>query len=106
MVSCAPPVFPYAAELEKKKLTFDVLAGGIPKATNWAAGFFVIGSAASFEYCQYLRRCERRDMKRHIEVVNDSRKKQAKKLAEEKWEQKRQEEERLKASQKPWYKFW
>jgi len=83
-----------------------ILGAGIPKATNWAAGFFILGSAASYEYCQYKRRCEKRDMKRHVEVINQSRKEQARKLAEAKWEEKRKEEERMASQKKPWYKFW
>ncbi|KAF4126174.1 cytochrome c oxidase assembly protein subunit 20 [Geosmithia morbida] len=78
-----------------------VVGGNIGKATNFAAGFFILGSVASYEYCQYLRRCEKRDMKRHIEVVNRSRREQAQKQAEE---QKKQMEE--KKAQKSWYKFW
>ncbi len=81
--------------------------GNVPKAANWAAGFFIVGSAASYEYCQYLRRCEKREMKRHIEVINSGRREHAKKLAEEKWEQrKKEEEERLAQQKKSWYKFW
>lgn len=95
----------YHGRDHKNETNLDGSAASIPKATNWAAGFFVLGSVASYEYCQYLRRCEKRDMKRHIEVINESRKTQARKQAEEKWEQRRQEEER-KTSQKPWYKFW
>ena len=84
-----------------------ILSGKIGKSTNWAAGFFVLGSVASYEYCQYLRRCERRQMKRHIEVINEGRKEQAKKRAEEKWEQHRTAEaERQAEAQKRWYKFW
>lgn len=77
-------------------------AGNIGRASNLAAGLFVVGSMASYEYCQYLRRCERRDMKRNIEIVHGSRKEKAKKLAEEKTKQ----EEESKSARKPWYKFW
>ncbi|CAM1504050.1 Fc.00g016410.m01.CDS01 [Cosmosporella sp. VM-42] len=82
-----------------------VINGNVKKATNWAVGFFVLGSMASYEYCQYLRRAERIQMKRHIEVVTENRKEQAKKLAEAKKEQLRLQQER-KAAEKAWYKFW
>lgn len=41
-------------------------------------------------------------MKRHIEIVNHSRKDHARKLAEEK----KQQEEEQKKAKKSWYKFW
>lgn len=67
-------------------------------------GFFIAGSMASYEWCQYQRREEKRKMKRHVEVINQGRKEHAQKLQEQKWEQRQQAEEKLK--QKPWYKFW
>ncbi|KAF7555744.1 hypothetical protein G7046_g6486 [Stylonectria norvegica] len=82
-----------------------VLGGNATKAANWAVGFFVLGSVASFEYCQFLRRSERIQMKRHIEVVTENRKEQTKKLAEARKEKQRLELER-KAREKPWYKVW
>lgn len=66
---------------------------------------FVLGSTASYEYCQYLRRAERIQMKRHIEVVSENKRELARKAVEEKKEQIRLEQERI-AAQKPWYKFW
>ncbi|KAK5995582.1 Cytochrome c oxidase assembly COX20-like protein [Cladobotryum mycophilum] len=82
-----------------------VVQGNATRAANWAVGFFVLGSIASFEYCQYQRRAERIQMKRHIEVVTENRREQAKKLADEKREQRRAEEGQ-KAKEKSWYKFW
>ncbi|KAK7423183.1 hypothetical protein QQZ08_009179 [Neonectria magnoliae] len=82
-----------------------VVQGNAAKAANWAVGFFVLGSMASYEYCQYLRRVERRLMKRQIEVVSENRREQAKKLMDAKREHLRLEAER-KAAEKPWYKFW
>ncbi|POR36139.1 Cytochrome c oxidase protein 20, mitochondrial [Tolypocladium paradoxum] len=82
-----------------------VLHGNANKAANWAVGMFVLGSVASYEYCQYQRRSERTQMKRHIEVVSENRREQARKAAEEKREQLRLEQER-EAAQKPWYKPW
>lgn len=67
----------------------------------------MLGSMASYEYCQYLRRCERRDMKRNIEVINQGRRERARKEAEEKREQlKKLEAEREAQNAKRWYKFW
>lgn len=68
-------------------------------------GMFLAGSMASYEYCQYLRRAERRQMKRHIEVVTENKREQAKKLAEAREKHKALEEER-KAAERPWYKVW
>ncbi|OAQ66422.1 hypothetical protein VFPPC_14334 [Pochonia chlamydosporia 170] len=82
-----------------------VLKGNAVNAANWAVGMFVLGSTASYEYCQYLRRAERIQMKRHIEVVSENKRELARKAAEEKKEQIRLEQERI-AAQKPWYKFW
>jgi cytochrome c oxidase assembly protein subunit 20 len=82
---------------------------GKPKsAANWAVGLFILGSTASYEYCQYLRRAERYQMKRNIEIMSEKRKVQMEQLAEKKAEAKRQLElqEAAKAAQKPWYKFW
>jgi cytochrome c oxidase assembly protein subunit 20 len=79
--------------------------GNAIKSANWAVGCFVIGSMASYEWCQYLRRCERRTMKRQIEVVAETRRDQQKKMIEERREVLRLEAER-KAAEKPWYKFW
>ena len=44
-------------------------------------------------------------MKRHIEVVNQGRREQAKKMMEAQKEKQRAEMEQ-KAAQKTWYKFW
>ncbi|KAM6478988.1 cytochrome oxidase biogenesis protein, Cox20 subunit [Trichoderma sp. SZMC 28011] len=82
-----------------------VIQGNAAKSANWAVGFFLLGSIASYEYCQYQRRAEKIQMKRHIEVVTQNRKEQAKKLAEERREQLRIEEEQ-RARNKAWYKFW
>ncbi|KID98167.1 Cytochrome oxidase biogenesis protein, Cox20 subunit, partial [Metarhizium majus ARSEF 297] len=83
-----------------------VLKGNAVKAANWAVGMFILGSTASYEYCQYLRRAERIQMKRHIEVVSENKREQARKAAEGKKEQLQLEQERMAAAQKPWYKFW
>ncbi|KYK54848.1 hypothetical protein DCS_06809 [Drechmeria coniospora] len=82
-----------------------VLHGNATKAANWAVGFFLLGSTLSYEYCQYRRRAERIQMKRHIEVVSENRRELARKAAEKQREQAEQEAER-KAGQKAWYKFW
>ncbi|KAK2595557.1 hypothetical protein QQS21_006731 [Conoideocrella luteorostrata] len=82
-----------------------VLRGNAVKAANWAVGMFILGSTASYEYCQYLRRAERIQMKRHIEVVTESKREQARKAAEEKQQHLKLEQKRI-AAQKPWYKVW
>jgi len=79
--------------------------GNITKATNWAVGMFLLGSVASYEYCQYLRRAERIQMKRHIEVVTENKRDQAKRIAEAREQHKKLEEER-RAAERPWYKVW
>ncbi|KAI9902014.1 hypothetical protein N3K66_003831 [Trichothecium roseum] len=80
-------------------------SGNIGKSTNWAVGIFLLGSIASYEYCQYQRRAEKLQMKRHIEVVNQGRREQAKKMMEAQKEKQRAEMEQ-KVAQKTWYKFW
>ncbi|KAG6010557.1 hypothetical protein E4U21_005910 [Claviceps maximensis] len=82
-----------------------VLRGNVPKAANWAVGTFILGSMVSYEYCQYLRRAERIQMKRHIEVVTENKREMARKLAEQRKEQSRLETEEA-AARKPWYKVW
>ncbi|CAH0026282.1 unnamed protein product [Clonostachys rhizophaga] len=85
-----------------------VFSGKIGKAANWAVGTFVFASMGQYEYCQYLRRCEKRDMKRNIEVINESKREKAKKLVEEKKEKVKAEQEKLKESSKSWWpsKWW
>ncbi|KAG5951562.1 hypothetical protein E4U53_002816 [Claviceps sorghi] len=82
-----------------------VLRGNAVKAANWAVGTFILGSMVSYEYCQYLRRAERIQMKRHIEVVAENKREMARKAAEERKEQLRLEREKA-AAQRPWYKVW
>ncbi|KAF5247898.1 hypothetical protein FANTH_6179 [Fusarium anthophilum] len=79
--------------------------GNPGRAANWAVGMFVLGSMASYEWCQYLRREERRQMKRHIEVVSENRREQARKIQEARREHDKLEAEK-KAAVKPWYKVW
>ncbi|KAF5656159.1 Cox20 FAM36A [Fusarium sp. NRRL 25303] len=79
--------------------------GNPGSAANWAVGMFVLGSMASYEWCQYLRREERRQMKRHIEVVSENRREQARKIQEARREHDKLEAEK-KAAVKPWYKVW
>ncbi|KAF5567071.1 Cox20 FAM36A [Fusarium phyllophilum] len=79
--------------------------GNPGSAANWAVGMFVLGSMASYEWCQYLRREERRQMKRHIEVVSENRREQARKIQEARRDHDKLEAEK-KAAVKPWYKVW
>ncbi|KAI9147723.1 Cytochrome c oxidase protein 20 [Paramyrothecium foliicola] len=85
-----------------------VIHGKAKSAANWAVGFFILASTASYEYCQYRRRAERTAMKRSIEIVHEKRKVQ---LAEERAERLKQaqlqeQQQQEKAAQKSWYKFW
>ncbi|KAJ4255535.1 hypothetical protein NW762_009532 [Fusarium torreyae] len=82
-----------------------VLRGNAGSAANWAVGVFVIGSMAPYEWCQYLRREERRQMKRNIEVVSENRREQARKIQEARQEHAKIEAEK-KSAEKPWYKVW
>ncbi|KAG6193423.1 hypothetical protein E4U46_001882 [Claviceps purpurea] len=82
-----------------------VLKADAVKAANMAVGVFVLGSVLSYEYCQYLRRVERKNVQRTIEIVNGRSRELAKKAAEEKEAQSRLEMEKV-AAQKPWYKIW
>ncbi|KAF6828577.1 mitochondrial cytochrome c oxidase protein 20-like protein [Colletotrichum plurivorum] len=75
------------------------------KAANWAVGGFLMGSIASFEYCQYQRRQERVRMKRTVEVYQETMAEKRAREAEA-LEKRRLEEEAVKASQRAWYKFW
>lgn len=105
MFSVLPPRVP--GIIGSIQLTGGPTTGRIAKSANWAAGFFVLGSMASFEYCQYLRRCEKRVMKRHIEVINEGRKEQARKLVDaNKEQQQKSEAEGQIQGGKRWYKFW
>jgi cytochrome c oxidase assembly protein subunit 20 len=79
-----------------------MLAGHVFRCVNWACGTFLAGSMASYEWCQYGRRCERREMKRNIEIVTEGRKEQARKKMEQQKEE--AEARRLQELQKPWYK--
>ncbi|KAM0375013.1 hypothetical protein ACHAPY_005363 [Fusarium culmorum] len=82
-----------------------VVKGNAGSAANWAVGVFVLGSMASYEWCQYQRREERRQMKRHIEVVSENRREQARNIQEARREHDKLEAEK-KAAVKPWYKIW
>ncbi|PFH57687.1 hypothetical protein XA68_14697 [Ophiocordyceps unilateralis] len=83
-----------------------LLHGNVPKSVNWAVGIFVVGSAASYEYCQFRRRAQRLRLIRQMEIVNDQRRELARKAAEEKETRRREEEEERAKAQKSWYKFW
>ncbi|KAJ4163725.1 hypothetical protein LMH87_005433 [Akanthomyces muscarius] len=74
-------------------------------AANWAVGMFVVGATASYEYCQYNRRVEKRNMKRAVEVHAENQRMQAKRIAEQRELARKLEEER-KAAGRKWYKFW
>ncbi|KAG6060931.1 hypothetical protein E4U32_003191 [Claviceps aff. humidiphila group G2b] len=82
-----------------------VLRADAVKSANMAVGVFVLGSLVSYEYCQYLRRVERKNVQRTIEIVNGRSRELAKKAAEEKEAQSRPEMKKA-AAQKPWYKIW
>ncbi|KAF6809445.1 hypothetical protein CSOJ01_06923 [Colletotrichum sojae] len=82
-----------------------VFRGTPLKAANWAVGGFLMGSIASFEYCQYRRRQERVRMKRTVEVYQETMAEKRAREAEA-LEKRRLEEEAAKASQRAWYKFW
>ncbi|KAJ2978772.1 hypothetical protein NQ176_g3634 [Zarea fungicola] len=79
--------------------------GNWSKAANWAVGMFVVGSTASYEYCQFQRRKEKRNMRRAVEIHAENQKVQEKRLARQKEQEKKMEEQR-KAAEKRWYKFW
>ncbi|KAK2004009.1 hypothetical protein LX36DRAFT_650466 [Colletotrichum falcatum] len=85
-----------------------VMRGSPSKAANWAVGSFMAGSTGQFEYCQYLRRQERINMKRTVEVYKETmmekRRRELEQLKQQ--QEQRQAEEAAKASQKAWYKFW
>ncbi|KAG6035968.1 hypothetical protein E4U41_005854 [Claviceps citrina] len=83
-----------------------VLRGNAIKAANWAVGVFILGSTLSYEYCQYLRRAERLQMKRHIEIVTENKRELARKAAQQREKQSRLVETEKAAAQKPWYKVW
>ncbi|OAR00757.1 hypothetical protein LLEC1_05734 [Akanthomyces lecanii] len=74
-------------------------------AANWAVGMFVVGATASYEYCQYNRRVEKRNMKRAVEVHAENQRMQAKRIAEQRERARKLEEER-KAAERKWYRFW
>ena len=85
----------------------------IAKSCNWAAGVFIFTSMASYEFCKQKRRLERDGMARAVEIMDRKREeKKAKRqelIAERrkaKEESDRLAEERMKASEKSWWKFW
>ncbi|KAI6780219.1 cytochrome c oxidase assembly protein subunit 20 [Emericellopsis cladophorae] len=94
------------SEVAKYPCVRNALLQGIGAGFGAGGLRFVAGaSMASYEWCQYGRRCERREMKRNIEIVTEGRKDQARK----KMEQQREEAEarKLQEAQKPWYsRFW
>jgi cytochrome c oxidase assembly protein subunit 20 len=49
------------------------LAAPVFKACSWAVGTFCFTSIASYEYCLYRRRTERRNLKRVVEVLDQKR---------------------------------
>ncbi|KAJ6786468.1 hypothetical protein PWT90_06506 [Aphanocladium album] len=82
-----------------------ILRANWASAANWAVGMFVMSATASYEYCQYNRRTEKRNMKRAVEVHAENQRLQAQKMAEKRELARKLEEER-KAAERRWYKFW
>ncbi|EKG16609.1 Cox20/FAM36A [Macrophomina phaseolina MS6] len=83
------------------------------KSCNWAAGVFVFTSMASYEFCKQKLRLEREGMARAVEIMDRKREEKKAKRQEmiearrkAKEEADRLEEERLRTSQKSWWKFW
>ncbi|KAK9781636.1 hypothetical protein SCAR479_01507 [Seiridium cardinale] len=78
----------------------------IPKAANWAAASFMLGSVIQFEVCQYQREAERKAMARAVEIID--RKQAEKKTKADEVARLRAEaiEKAKQAEQKSWYKFW
>lgn len=65
---------------------------------------FLLGSTASYEYCQYRRRAERLQMKRSIEIVTEKRREaEQRRIMAEAGSIRAQREQEAK---RPWYKFW
>jgi cytochrome c oxidase assembly protein subunit 20 len=81
-------------------------AARIPKAANWAAASFMLGSVIQFEVCQYQREEERKAMARAVEII-DRKKTEKMARAEEVARLRTEVREKAKqAEQKSWYKFW
>ncbi|KAI0129158.1 hypothetical protein BJ170DRAFT_362103 [Xylariales sp. AK1849] len=83
-----------------------IMGARIPKAANWAAGTFMLGSIIQFEVCQYARAQERAAMARVVEVID--RKQAEKKAKAEEIATLRAERAEIarQAAAKSWYKFW
>ncbi|KAI1851331.1 hypothetical protein JX265_000435 [Neoarthrinium moseri] len=78
----------------------------VPKAANWAAGGFLLGSIIQWEFCQYSRTQERVAMARAVEII-DRKQAEKKAKAEEAARRRAEANEKAKeAAQKSWYKFW
>ncbi|KFA62029.1 hypothetical protein S40285_02150 [Stachybotrys chlorohalonatus IBT 40285] len=82
--------------------------GSLKGSANWAVGAFLLGSIVSYEYCQYRRRAERIALKREVEIVNEQKRQEYERVAEER--RKQEAQQALLASPpksgQPWYKFW
>jgi len=85
----------------------------IPKATNWAAGSFVLISWANYELCNYKRNVEKTQMKRVVEVMDLKKAQKAEKEKEldrkrEERRRKKEEEDKKLEDAKRWggWKFW
>jgi cytochrome c oxidase assembly protein subunit 20 len=78
----------------------------VPKAANWAAGSFVLGSVIQWEVCRYQREQERVAMARVVEVIG-RKEAEKKQKAEEAARRKAEAQEKAReAAKKSWYKFW
>ncbi|KAH8673335.1 hypothetical protein BX600DRAFT_508612 [Xylariales sp. PMI_506] len=83
-----------------------VMGARIPKASNWAAGAFMIGSIVQFEVCQYARAQEKAAMARVVEVVDRKTAEKKQKAAEAARLRAEAQEKEKQAAAKSWYKFW
>ncbi|CAJ2509441.1 Uu.00g144670.m01.CDS01 [Anthostomella pinea] len=82
-----------------------LVGGRIPRAANWAAGTFLLGSIIQWEYCQAQRRKERAAMARVVEVV-DRKKAEKEAKAAEALRSKQEADEKAQQAKKSWYKIW
>jgi cytochrome c oxidase assembly protein subunit 20 len=78
----------------------------ISKASNWAAGTFVIASVIQYEVCQYGRAKERAAMARVVEVIDRKQAEKTGRAAEAARLRAEAAEKAKQAAAKSWYKFW
>lgn len=82
-----------AGALRGMKTDADSFSGPAPKAANWAAGAFMFGSFAMYQFCQRRRQLEKDGMKRAVQIMDQKRTEREQRMEEKRAARRREKEE-------------